>query len=201
MKTTIGIYDNHELALNAVIELKNSGFHVKHISILGKAKKEVLDDDMNIIAESPLNLGGVAVGTVAGTTAGALAGLGLLAVPGLGILMGTGALIGAIAGFEFGLIGGGLASVLMSLGLHKDSAKAYQQYLDEDKFLLMLNGSHEELEKAHDILVNHGTHMDIAAHDLAEKVNLQIAKEKEKAHAEFMSRLDSQFPLSGGERD
>ena len=201
MKTTIGVYDNHELALNAVIELKNSGFHMKHVSILGKAKKEVLDDEMNIITESPIKLGGVAVGTVIGTTVGALTGLGLLAVPGLGILMGTGALVGAIAGFDFGLLGGGIASVLISLGIHKDAGKIYQQYLEDGKFLLMLNGSPEELEKANDVLTNHGTYIEVAAHELAEKVNLEIAAEKERQHAEFMSRLDSQFPLSGGERE
>ena len=39
MKSTIGVYDNHELAVAAIQELKNAGFPANQISLLGHARE------------------------------------------------------------------------------------------------------------------------------------------------------------------
>ena len=43
MNAVIGIYDNHELAVEAVIELKDQGYPAEHLSIMGLTETEVVD--------------------------------------------------------------------------------------------------------------------------------------------------------------
>ena len=201
MKTTIGVYDNHDLAINAVMELKNAGFPVKNISIMGRAETEVVDEDMHITLQEPIKVGGVAIGAALGATVGALTGVGLFAIPGLGILVGAGALVGAIAGFDFGLLGGGIATVLINLGLHSDEAKKYQDYLHDGKFLLIINGGPEHAEKAHEILEAHGTQIDLSAHDLAVEVNEAFEAEREANRKLFFGDPNKGIPAFGGGSD
>ena len=199
MKTTIGVYENHDLALNAVIELKDAGYPVKHISIMGKAQTEVVDNELHV-SPKPLALGGLAVGAIAGTAVGVLTGVGLFVIPGLGVLMGAGAVVGAIAGFDFGLIGGGLLTVLVNLGIHEDAAKIYHKILEEGKFLVIVHGNEDEIKQATEILTNHGTHLDLQAHTVAEEISEEEKTTKKKEREDFLARMNSQFPLSGGER-
>ncbi len=184
MKATVGVYENHEMALNAVVELKNAEYPLKHISILGLSETEVVDEDMHVTTQSPVKLGGLATGTVVGTAVGVLTGVGLFAIPGVGVLYGAGALVGAIAGFDLGLIGGGLASVVSTLGLHDDTAKKYHDELAEGKYLLVAHGTKEEVDDAIAILTHHAQHTSLDTH-----------------HSSFLKNLvgshNGQFPLSG----
>jgi len=164
MKATIGVYDTHEKAINAVKELKNSGYPVKHLSIIGKSETEHVDEEMHVSEVSPVKIGGLETGVVVGTTLGVLTGIGLLAIPGVGFLFGAGALAGAIAGFDFGLMGGGLASVLISMGMHEHVAKQYQKALQEGKYLVIAQGNDDEIGTAKNILTEHGTHTTLQMH-------------------------------------
>jgi len=164
MKATIGVYDTHEKAIEAVKELKNGGYPVKHLSIIGKLHTEHVDDKMHISEKSPLKLGGIEVGVGLGTTLGVLTGVGLFAIPGVGFLFGAGALVGAIAGFDFGLMGGGIASAFMNLGMEENLAKQYQADLEKGNYLVVAQGSAEEVQQAHEILTGHGTHTALETH-------------------------------------
>jgi hypothetical protein len=46
MNTTVGVYDTHEEAIEAVDELKREGFPVEKVSLIGKAV--VIDDLMRV---------------------------------------------------------------------------------------------------------------------------------------------------------
>jgi hypothetical protein len=94
----VSLYDNHEQAVEAVKLLKIAGFNEKHISLLGKTDvgDAVQIKDANIAAK------GVGIGALVGV----LAGIGLTAIPGIGIFYGIGAIAAAVAGFDFGVIGG-----------------------------------------------------------------------------------------------
>jgi len=164
MKVTIGVYENHEKALAAAKELKDGGYPVKHLSIIGKAETEGVDEQGNPTEHYPLKLGGAAATTALGTTLGILTGVGLFAIPGIGFLYGAGALVGAIAGFDFGLIGGGIASVLMNTGVNEQAANKYHTELEGGKYLLVAQGSEDEVQKAKDILHAHGTHHILEMH-------------------------------------
>jgi uncharacterized membrane protein len=164
MNATIGIYDTHDLAVEAVIKLKEAGYPVSHLSIMGRAETEVVDEKMHIMTKSPLKVAGLGLGTVLGTTLGVLTGVGVFAIPGLGLLYGAGAVVGAIAGFDFGLIGGGIASALATVGVKDENMKKYHDALDAGKFVVIAHGDEALINKAKDLLEEHGTHEDVAVH-------------------------------------
>ena len=56
MNATIGIYNSHDLAVDAVIKLKNSGFPVSELSIIGLMETEVMDKDQHVIPKYTLKL-------------------------------------------------------------------------------------------------------------------------------------------------
>lgn len=80
MKATIGVYDTHEKAVAAVKELKDAGFPVKQLSILGKTEAERVDEDMHVLPKGGINPAGLGAGTILGTTLGILTGVGLFAI-------------------------------------------------------------------------------------------------------------------------
>lgn len=165
MKATIGVYDTHELAVQAIKELKDAGYSVDHLSIIGKgADSEAIDKEMHTMPKNPLNPKGIGTATVVGTTVGLLTGVGLFAIPGLGFLYGAGALVGAIAGFDFGLIGGGIASFLATIGVEDEATKKYQKDLDAGKFLIIAQGTDEEVSHAREVLHSHGMHEGLGIH-------------------------------------
>lgn len=156
MKSTIGVYGNHAQAVDAVAALKDAGYPTKQLSIIGKAETEVIDDKMHVMPKDPINVVGIGTGTAVGTAIGILTGVGLFAIPGFGFLFGAGALIGAIAGFDIGLLGGGIASVLTSVGVDKELVKDYQTDLDNGKYLVVAHGTDEEVAKAEGTLQGNG---------------------------------------------
>ncbi len=165
MNTAVGIYDDHELAVDAVRKLRDLGFPLQLITIMGKAEEEeVVDNDMHIMVKNPVNLVGVGTGTAIGAALGVLTGVGVFAIPGLGFLYGAGALVGAIAGFDFGLIGGGIASVLATIGVRDENAQKYHDALEEGKFLVIVHGTGNDANTAKAMLHEHGTHDDVALH-------------------------------------
>ncbi|XZF14863.1 hypothetical protein ACTHGU_01895 [Chitinophagaceae bacterium MMS25-I14] len=164
MKSTVGVYDTHEKAIEAIQELQKAHFPTKHVSLIGQA--EMKDDHMHIKTVNPGKVAAteVGIGAVLGPVLGALVGAGVFAIPGLGFLFGAGALVGAIAGFDFGLIGGGIVSALTMLGIGTDRAKAYDAYLQQGKFILIVQGSPDELAKAKEIIEAHGGHIEVETH-------------------------------------
>ena len=165
MNATIGIYDNHDLAVEAVQKLKESGYPVTHLSIMGLTEQEeVVDEKGHVIPKSPIKSGGIGAGTVIGTTLGVLTGVGVFAIPGVGFLFGAGALVGAIAGFDLGLIGGGIASALATVGVHDSNAKKYHDALVAGKYLVIAHGNANDVNKAKSLLDEHGTHDDVSSH-------------------------------------
>lgn len=161
MKTTIGIYSSHHEALETVKELQNAGFSKKQLTIIGKVKKdeEVGEDTLAKVAGTE-----VGISVLAGSTLGVLTGIGIFAIPGLGFLFGAGALAGAIAGFDFGLIGGGIISALTLPNIHGDIANKYEDELKGGKFLVIAQGTEEEVSKAKEMMQAHGKYSGLETH-------------------------------------
>ena len=72
MNAAIGVYDSHDMALEAVKRLKESGYPVKQLSIIGKANVEVVDKELHVQSKNPINLAGVGLGTTLGAILGIL---------------------------------------------------------------------------------------------------------------------------------
>lgn len=161
MKTTIGVYNTHQEAMEAVKELRKAGFPTKNLSVIGKVEQETDDIETTDMKVAGTEVG---AGVVIGSTVGILTGIGIFAIPGLGFLFGAGALAGAIAGFDIGLIGGGIISALTLSGIHDENAKHYEKQLREGKFLLIIQGTKEEAEQAQKILKSHGTDAGLEMH-------------------------------------
>lgn len=169
MRTVVGTYDNHHEAVEAVRHLKAAGFNSKQISLIGKVKdtaglEDVAEDDSARMKVAGAELG---VTAIAGSTIGLLTGIGVFAIPGLGFLFGAGALVGAIAGFDIGLIGGGIISALTLPGVKGETAKQYEKEVSEGKLLLIVQGTEAEVHEAENVLSSYGKHDVLEAHHSA----------------------------------
>lgn len=158
MKAKVAVYEGQQEAIAAVKQLQESGFPMKEVSLVGKA--EIVDDQLQVRSLDPVKNAPVMVGAGAGVIMGALAGLGIFAIPGFGFLYGAGALIGAIAGFDFGIMGGGLVSALMHIGIKEESVLEFEEHLNQGRFIVVVNGSLEDIERAEKVLNTQGTHLE-----------------------------------------
>jgi hypothetical protein len=159
MKSVVGIYQTHQDAVDAVSRLQKEDYPIKHISLLAKA--DLVDNHVTVRSSDTPEKAEVSIGVVAGTVLGVLTGVGILALPGLGFLFGAGALVGGFAGFDLGIIGGGLAAILTSMGMNEVLSARYEKHLNEGKFLVFVQGSEDELDKAQHILHTSGLHMEL----------------------------------------
>ena len=164
MKTVISVYDTHHDAVEAVRELQSAGYDPKRLSIVGKTTD--MEEVPEVKTSKSMAVAGaeVGIGAVAGSVLGVLTGIGIFAIPGLGFLYGAGALVGAIAGFDFGIIGGGLASALTVAGISAADTEQYEESLKNGKVLLVVQGSNDDLAKAKSILHTHGKSTGIIQH-------------------------------------
>jgi hypothetical protein len=89
---------------------------------------------------------------------GLLFGAGFLLIPGIGPVLVAGPFLAALVGaLESAAIVGGLSAVaagLVSLGIPKESAVKYEAEVKADKFVLVVHGTPEELERARAILAD-----------------------------------------------
>lgn len=178
MKATIGVYDDQAKAVAAIQELKDAGYPESRISILTRDAETVhhAEDpgeseqgpgvDSDAAFEKPMKIAatGVGIGAVVGPVLGALAGIGVLAIPGLGVLVGAGALAGAVAGLDVGIIGGGIISALAIAQVNKHHEDLYHEHLQAGRFLVVAQGSEEEIDQAREVLAGHDSHIHLEKH-------------------------------------
>ncbi|PWA09119.1 hypothetical protein [Flavobacterium laiguense] len=157
MESQIAIYDTHEKAVNAIKELSAQGFSMENVSLLGKA--EVIEDHIHIKSLDTIKEAPAIVGMGAGTLIGLLSGIGVFTIPGFGFLYGAGALVGIIAGFDLGIVAGGVISLLTFAGIKEDKVVKCHEHLKEGKFMVIVNGSKEEIQRAKHILHTEGNHI------------------------------------------
>jgi hypothetical protein len=96
------------------------------------------------------------VGAFWGGFWGLLFGSAAFAIPGIGPILVAGPLVGwVIAGLEGAAVVGGVSAVgagLVSIGIPKDSVLKYDVALKTDKFVLIVHGTQDEVNKAKDII-------------------------------------------------
>jgi hypothetical protein len=154
--SAVGLFQNHQDAENAVKELQKSGYDMKKLSVVGKD----YHSEENVIGY--YNTGDrVATwgkfGLFWGWIWGLLFGSAFLLVPGIGPVIVSGPLVSYIlSALELAVVTGGLTAIggaLVSIGIPKDSVVKYETALKADKFLLIVHGTLEEVEKAKSILI------------------------------------------------
>lgn len=164
MNNLIAVYSSHGEAVDAISSLKKEGISSQKTSIIGKADKAkdaVTLDDKQVTKVAGAETG---IGAALGTALGVLTGVGIFAVPGLGFLYGAGAIIGGIAGFDLGLVAGGVTSALTVAGIKVAESQKYDHYIKEGNFLVIVQGSGDDVTKAEQTLRLAGNAVDIERH-------------------------------------
>jgi hypothetical protein len=131
-RLAVGLFSNHQDAESAVKELQKSGFDMKKLSVVGKD----YHTEENVVGY--YNTGDRMatwgkLGLFWGWIWGILFGSAFFIIPGIGAVM----------------VGGPLASI----GIPKDSVLRYETALKADKFMLIVHGTVQEVEKAKNILM------------------------------------------------
>src|SRR5215217_8764155 len=169
MTSTIGVYHNQADALAAISALKAAGYTPNQLSILGHAPEEMTDEerleelDSDHEMDRPMKIAatGMGLGAIIGPALGVLTGIGLMAIPGVGFLYGAGALAGAVAGLDAGLIGGGIFSALAIARTSAAHEERYAKHLKEGRYIVVAQGSPEEVKHAHEVLRELDTHHEL----------------------------------------
>ncbi len=153
--SVIAVYSSHTDAENAVAKLSAASFDIKKVSIIGKD----YHTEENVVGyytagDRMKSWGGL--GAFWGGIWGLLFGAGFFLIPGIGPVLVAGPVLAALVGaLESAAVVGGLSAVtagLVSLGIPKDSAVKYESEVKADKFVMVVHGTAEELERARAIL-------------------------------------------------
>jgi hypothetical protein len=153
--SVVAIYNTHTDAEQAVAKLSANSFDIKKISIIGKdyhTEEKVVG--YYTAGDRMKSWGGM--GAFWGGIWGLLFGAGFFLIPGIGPVLVAGPFLAALIGaLESAVVVGGLSAVaagLVSLGIPKDSAVKYEAEIKADKFVMVVHGTPEELERAKTIL-------------------------------------------------
>jgi hypothetical protein len=153
--STVATFNDHTSAESAVKELQKAGFDIKKLSLVGKD----YHSDEHVVGY--YNTGDRMrywgkLGAFWGGLWGLLFGSALFLIPGIGPIVVGGPIVAWIVGaLEGAAVVGGFSAVgaaLYSIGIPKDSVLRYETSLKANKFLLVVHGTVDEVERASDIL-------------------------------------------------
>ena len=163
----VGIFPNRSETETALRELiKKHGFPSEQVSVIARRKEQSDIDDLDYetkVYGNEASTGaatGILSGGAVGGLTGLLIGLGTIAIPGIGPIMLAGATATAIAttvaGGAIGAAAGSLIGALVGLGIPHEKAEAYRAKVAEGGYLVIIEGTLEEVEIAEDILRERG---------------------------------------------
>lgn len=170
-KRAMGLFSHRRDAEAALTELRDSGFSMAQVSLIGKDADRA-DRIAGVETRTPTAAkgnkadegakAGAATGGAVGGLGGLLIGLGALAIPGIGPVMVGGAaataLVTALSGGAIGAAAGSLTGGLVGLGIPENRAKVYNDRLAKGDYLLMIDGSEDEVRRAESVLRRHNIH-------------------------------------------
>jgi len=156
MKSHVAIYSTHDDAIAAVSMLSEKKFPMEHVSLIGKA--DIINDNFKVKSLASVKFAPIFLLMGIGTIFGVFAGMGKMSIPFLGSLTESGPVVGGFVGFDAGLALGALIMVIVAIIVKKDRFMKSNKRMVEDQYLVVVNGSLEEVEKAEQILHTNGLH-------------------------------------------
>ena len=165
-KRSVGLFYSRDEAEKALRALKSDGFDINRVNVIAKdagqvtesAGMDVAYDEGNNAAEGAG--AGATSGAVLGGIGGLLLGLGTLAIPGVGPIVVAGeaasTIASTLAGAGIGAAAGGIIGGLVGLGIPEDKAKIYSDRVSSGSYLVMVNGTEEDISRAERILRDNG---------------------------------------------
>jgi hypothetical protein len=170
----LGVFANSQQIEQAINELKAGDFPLEKVSVIAKDVEQgeklgetQISDGLrptfgDRIGNQDVNTTGAVGDTLTATTWGsALLGLSSLALPGLGAVLAAGsvgvALVSSVAGVAVGAAANqNLLKALGDLGIPEEKARVYSDRLQQSYYLLILEGSEEEIHRVEPILRDRG---------------------------------------------
>lgn len=165
-KRAVGVFSSRRDAEHALSELRDAGFPMAKVSVIAKdadgggklAGADMSNDVGNKADEGAAT--GAATGGALGTLTGLLVGLGAIAIPGIGPVVLAGAtattLATTLSGGAIGAAAGGLFGALVGLGIPEERARVYNDRLSRGDYLVIVDGTDDEIRRAEAILSNRG---------------------------------------------
>ena len=165
-KRSVGLFYSRDEAEKALRALKNDGFDMNRVNVIAKnadqvtksAGVDIAYDEGNNAAEGAG--AGATSGAVLGGIGGLLLGLGTLAIPGVGPIIVAGeaasTIASTLAGAGIGAAAGGIIGGLVGLGIPEDKAKIYSDRVSSGSYLVMVNGTDDDISRAEGILRDSG---------------------------------------------
>lgn len=203
-KRAVGVFSTYREAEAALRELKTSGFAMNKVSVISKNA----DDNQNLsgmgVTDKPKEnqvAGGAKAGAVAGATTGGLIGLiGSLTaftIPGIGPILASGALATILAdtliGGAIGAATGGLVGALVGLGIPEDRARVYNDRVSRGEYLVVVEGSQDDLQRAQTIL-HRGGIQEWGVYDASHEHN-RVTGANRRAVGVFATRAETEEAL------
>ncbi|TWH39665.1 Heat induced stress protein YflT [Dulcicalothrix desertica PCC 7102] len=158
----IGTFSSRREAEKALVQLRNSGFAMDRVSVLTKdsnRSESISDASMTDRGDNEAQEGagiGAVTGTVLGGIGGLLVGLEALLIPGVGPFLAAGTIATTLAGAGIGAAGGALVGALTGAGIPEEDAQLYSEQVSRGDYLVMLEGSKNEIDRASSILQSSG---------------------------------------------
>lgn len=150
----VGLFTDSKLAGDAVAELKSKGY-TKDISLISKNPQESHIDSHSIKQNGTEGaITGATVGAIAGSATTVLAGITAVVIPGIGLVAGT--IATALAAATTGAVAGGLVGYLVDKGIPDNTAKKYQNRIQEGDILVATEIDHENEIDAETVMAAHG---------------------------------------------
>ncbi|WP_144149159.1 general stress protein [Paraburkholderia sp. BCC1884] len=153
--TVVSTFTSHSAADEAIKELSRNGFDMTRLSVVGKGyHSEEHAVGFYTVGDRIRSWG--ATGAFWGGIWGLLLAPAVFLVPGLGLVGLAGPVVAAvISALEGAVIGGGvtaLGAALAQLGVPQDDAVKYETAIKANGFLLIVQGTPEEVAQARSIL-------------------------------------------------
>jgi uncharacterized membrane protein len=149
--SVVAVYPDHPSAEEAVRRLLKEGFAMKDVSIVGRDFR-VEEEPIGFVSGRDFVKLGAGTGAWVGGLFGLLVGAAFLVLPGVGPVIVAGPLSAAVlGGLEGALAGaalGALSGALVGLGVPKNQALKYEAQVKAGKFLVIVRGAPEQIERA-----------------------------------------------------
>jgi Protein of unknown function (DUF3341) len=157
--SVVAVFGQHSAAENAIKDLKNGGFDIKKLAVVGR-DYQTEEDVVGFYNTGDRMKYWGKWGAFWGGLWGLLFGAAFLIIPGIGPVVAAGSIVDwIVAALEGAVVVGGLSALgagLYSLGVPKDSVVKYETSIKAGKFVLAAHGTAGEVAKAREMLKTSG---------------------------------------------
>jgi hypothetical protein len=162
-KNAIGIFPDRQSIESAIAQLRETEFPMNKVSVvvehlnpedptIGGLIEPVVQSEQQFARDrtsTQIGHGALDAGVLGGVVGGVVAGLSTLAFPAGG---GAVLLVGMAAGAFYGTLSGGLLGGAIGAGISEEQAKHYSDLLAQGNYLVTIEGTDTEIDRAELIL-------------------------------------------------